>query len=43
MSYAFGAARFLKFLNVHPKLLNRIGGSVLIGASTFMALVKDAR
>jgi len=38
MIYALSAKKFLGFMGHHPMYLNRIGGSVLVTASGFLAL-----
>ncbi|MGF1793106.1 LysE family translocator [Photobacterium profundum] len=37
MIYAMTAKRFLGFMQTRPRLLNRVGGSSLLGASCFLA------
>jgi len=36
MIYALSTKKFLGFMNTHPMVLNRVGGSALIGASVFL-------
>ncbi len=42
MIYALSARRFLGFMRHHPRLINRAGGSALLGASVFLAFSKRA-
>jgi homoserine/homoserine lactone efflux protein len=42
MIYALSAQRFLGFMKSRPRLLNRIGGSALLGASAFLATTSQA-
>ncbi len=37
MLYALSAQQFLGFMQTRPSLLNRVGGSALLGASAFLA------
>ena len=42
MLYALSAQRFLGFMQNRPALLNRVGGSALLGASAFLATTSHA-